>query len=164
MTDKNGKDVEKATFGAGCFWGVEAIFRSTKGVVDTSVGYMGGNVKNPTYKLVCGGDTGHTEVVEVMYDPQIVSYDRLLDIFFENHDPTTMNRQGPDIGRQYRSVIFYHSPAQKEAAEAKIAALDRSGRFRGKIVTAVEPVAEYYKAEQYHQQYYEKCGGGSCHR
>ena len=164
MTDKNGKDVEKATFGAGCFWGVEAVFRNTKGVVDTSVGYMGGNVKNPTYKLVCGGDTGHTEVVEVMYDPQIVSYDRLLDIFFENHDPTTMNRQGPDIGRQYRSVIFYHSPAQKEAAEAKIAALDRSGRFRGKIVTAVEPVAEYYKAEQYHQQYYEKCGGGSCHR
>jgi len=164
MTDKNDRNVEKATFGAGCFWGVEVLFRSTKGVVDTSVGYMGGNVKNPTYKLVCGGDTGHTEVVEVIYDPQIVSYDRLLDIFFENHDPTTMNRQGPDIGRQYRSVIFYHSPMQKEAAEAKIVALDRSGRFRGKIVTAVEPVAEYYKAEKYHQQYYEKCGGGSCHR
>ena len=164
MTDENGKRLEKATFGAGCFWGVESVFRSIRGVVDTSVGYSGGSVKNPTYKMVCGGDTGHTEVVEIIFDPGVVSYDRLLDIFFENHDPTTPDRQGPDIGRQYRSVIFYHSPEQKAVAEAKIIALGRSGRFRNKIVTAVEPAPDYYKAEEYHQQYYEKCGGGSCHR
>jgi peptide-methionine (S)-S-oxide reductase len=155
---------EKATFGAGCFWGVEALFRSVRGVVETSVGFMGGIVKDPSYRMVCGGDTGHTEVVGVTFDPGVVSYDRLLDIFFENHDPTTPDRQGPDVGRQYRSVIFYHSPGQKAAAEKKIAELMSTHRFRAKIVTAVEPVSEYYEAEEYHQQYYEKCGKGSCRR
>ena len=164
MEIPEGKGLERATFGAGCFWGVEAVFRQVEGVVGTSVGFMGGKVENPTYMRVCGGDTGHTEVVEVIYDPAIVSYEKLLDIFFENHDPTTSDRQGPDVGRQYRSVIFYHSDDQKKAAESRVAVLNRSGNYPSGIVTAIEPAAKFYLAEEYHQQYYEKCGQGYCVR
>ena len=162
MTGQDTDDKGIASFGAGCFWGVEAVFRKVKGVIATSVGFMGGTVKNPTYHRVCEGDTGHTEVVRVTYDSSVVSYDALLDAFFANHDPTTPDRQGPDFGQQYRSVIFFHSPEQKAAAVAKIASLDASCRFRNRIVTAVIPAGEFYPAEEHHQQYYEKCGRGKC--
>ena len=153
---------EKATFGAGCFWGIEPTFRQTSGVKDAAVGYAGGKTKNPTYDDVCSDETGHAEVVEVTFDPSEVSYATLLDVFWSNHDPTTRNRQGPDVGSQYRSVIFYHSPEQKAAAEAKLAELEKSGRFRRPIVTQIEPAPAFYRAEEYHQQYLAKHGRTHC--
>ena len=152
-----------ATFGAGCFWGVEAEFRHVKGVKATAVGYSGGRSKNPTYKDVCSDMTGHAEVVQVEYDPDVVPYDDLLNVFWENHDPTTLNRQGPDIGTQYRSAIFFHTPEQEAAARASKERLEQSGRFRRPIVTQIEPAAEFWRAEEYHQQYLEKRGLASCH-
>ena len=154
---------DKATFGAGCFWGVEETFRQTKGVVATAVGYMGGSLQNPTYQDVCTDRTGHAEVVEVEYDPAQVSYDQLLDIFWANHDPTTLNRQGPDWGAQYRSAIFYHTPEQQAAAEASKAKQQASGRFRRPIVTEITPAATFWRAEEYHQQYLAKRGQTQCH-
>ncbi len=153
---------QKATFGAGCFWGVEAEFRQVKGVVSTAVGYEGGTFSNPTYRDVCTDRTGHAEVVEVDYDPSRVSYEDLLNVFWSNHDPTTLNRQGPDIGTQYRSVIFYHTPEQQEAALASKGQLERSGRYRRPITTQVVPAAQFYRAEEYHQQYLEKRGLSHC--
>ncbi len=153
---------EKATFGAGCFWGVEATFRQTPGVVGTQVGYLGGTLANPTYEDVCSGRTGHAEVVEVEYDPARVSYDELLDLFWENHDPTTLNRQGPDVGEQYRSAIFFHTPQQEAAARASKERRDRSGRHRRPIVTEITPASAFYRAEDYHQQYLEKRGLAHC--
>jgi len=152
-----------ATFGAGCFWGVEAEFRRIKGVTATAVGYSGGHLKNPTYRDVCTDSTGHAEVVQVEYDPAVVSYDDLLNVFWENHDPTTLNRQGPDVGTQYRSAIFFHSPEQEAAAQASKERLAESGRFRRPVVTQIEPAAEFWRAEEYHQQYLEKRGQASCH-
>jgi peptide-methionine (S)-S-oxide reductase len=157
------KRTEKATFGAGCFWGVEAAFRQIKGVISTSVGYSGGSYENPSYRDVCTGSTGHAEVVEVVYDPSRVSYDDLLKVFWENHDPTTLNRQGPDWGHQYRSAIFFHTPEQEAAALASKAKLDSSGRFRRPIVTEITPASKFYLAEDYHQQYLEKRGLSTCH-
>ena len=154
---------EKATFGAGCFWGVEAAFRQSPGVVSTQVGYAGGRTPAPTYEQVCSGRTGHAEAVEVTFDPTLVTYDQLLRVFWENHDPTTANRQGPDVGEQYRSVIFTHSPAQESAAKASLAALEAEKRFRRPIVTQIVPAGPFYKAEEYHQQYLEKRGLASCH-
>lgn len=150
--------IQKATFGAGCFWGVEAAFRRVKGVLSTTVGYSGGSFKGPTYEDVCTGTTGHAEVVEVDYDPDKVSYDELLKVFWEIHNPTTMNRQGPDIGTQYRSVVFSHNSEQKAAAEASKEKLQRNGHYKNPIVTEITPASEFYKAEEYHQQYFEKCG------
>lgn len=152
----------KATFGAGCFWGVEETFRALDGVTATSVGYAGGSTDNPTYEQVCTDQTGHAEVVQVEYDPQRVSYDELLNVFWSAHDPTQLNRQGPDFGSQYRSVIFYHTPEQREAAEASKQRLDQSQRHRRPIVTLVEPAPPYYPAEEYHQQYLAKRGRSSC--
>jgi peptide-methionine (S)-S-oxide reductase len=152
-----------ATFGAGCFWGVEAAYRQIPGVLSTRVGYLGGTMENPTYKDVCSGRTGHAEVVEVAYDPARLTYDDLLTVFWENHDPTTLNRQGPDVGVQYRSAIFYHDDEQKAAAEASKAERDRSGRYRRPIVTEITPASQFYEAEDYHQQYLEKRGLASCH-
>jgi peptide-methionine (S)-S-oxide reductase len=153
---------EKATFGAGCFWGVEAAFRQVKGVVDAAVGYSGGTVKNPTYEQVCTDRTGHAEVVQVTYDPDQVSYDELLKVFWENHDPTQLNRQGPDVGTQYRSVIFFHTPEQEAAARASKEALEKSGKHRRPIATEIVPAAEFYRAEEYHQRYLEKRGLAHC--
>src|SRR5437763_13324231 len=151
--------LQKATFGAGCFWGVEAEFRQlASGIVSTAVGYEGGTMKNPTYRDVCTDRTGHAEVVEVEYDPEKITYEDLLKIFWENHDPTTLNRQGPDAGTQYRSAIFYHSPEQKAAAEALKKSLSASGKFRREIVTEIVPAPTFWKAEEYHQQYLEKRG------
>lgn len=155
--------MNKATFGAGCFWGVESFFREVPGVIDAVTGYAGGVADNPTYKQVCTDTTGHAEVVQVEYDPKKVSYDRLLDVFFANHDPTTINRQGPDFGTQYRSVIFTHTPQQQEAAEARKAALNKSGKFKKTIVTAIEPFRNFFRAEEYHQRYFEKNNMPSCH-
>ena len=154
---------ERATFGAGCFWGVEAAFRQIPGVVSTAVGYSGGNKDNPTYREVCSDRTGHAEVVEVVYDPSRVSYDKLLNVFWENHNPTTLNRQGPDVGSQYRSAIFFHSPEQEAAALASKARLDASGTYRRLIVTEITPASTFYIAEDYHQQYLEKRGLSTCH-
>ncbi|MDD4455301.1 MAG: peptide-methionine (S)-S-oxide reductase MsrA [Candidatus Methanomethylophilaceae archaeon] len=156
------KNNELATFGAGCFWGVEEMFRHVPGVVDTAVGFMGGTTENPTYPEVCTGRTGHAEVVQVTYDPGQVSYRNLLGVFWSVHDPTTPNRQGPDIGAQYRSVIFYHTQEQEEAARASKAEMEHSGRFRRPIVTAIEPAGTFWRAEEYHQQYFTKRGGGQC--
>ena len=153
----------KATFGAGCFWGVEATFRRLEGVVDTAVGYAGGQLPDPTYKDVCTDRTGHAEVVEVEYDPARVRYEQLLDVFWENHDPTTLNRQGPDVGSQYRSAIFYHDEQQRAAAEESKRRLDASGRLRRPVVTEIVPAAPFYRAEEYHQRYLEKRGLASCH-
>lgn len=147
---------EKATFGAGCFWGIEDTLSKIKGVISTKVGFMGGNVKNPTYKEVCGGKTGHAEVVQVIYDPSRISYDKLLEIFWEKHDPTTLNRQGPDVGAQYRSAVFYHTPEQKNAALSLKEQLQKSGRYKSDIVTEIVPAPEFYPAEEYHQRYLEK--------
>jgi len=156
--------MEKATFGAGCFWGVEAAFAAIPGVTATAVGYEGGKLERPTYKDVCTDSTGHAEVVEVDFDPAVVSYDKILDAFFELHDPTTMNRQGPDWGTQYRSAIFTHSPEQEAQAKAKIEQLTAEGRFKPKrIVTVVEPADTFWRAEEYHQKYLEKRGLASCH-
>jgi len=154
---------ELATFGAGCFWGVEVTFRNTPGVKDAVVGYLGGTLANPTYKDVCTGRTGHAEVVQVTFDPSEATYDQLLDVFWENHDPTTLNRQGPDVGTQYRSAIFYHTPEQKRTAEKSKAELEASGRFRKPIVTEITPASTFYLAEDYHQRYLEKRGLASCH-
>lgn len=155
--------MELATFGAGCFWGVEVAFRQIRGVKDALVGYLGGNLANPTYKDVCTGRTGHAEVVQVEYDPTEVTYDRLLEVFWENHDPTTLNRQGPDVGTQYRSAIFYHSPGQKDAAEASKSRLEASGKLRRPVVTEITAASTFYPAEDYHQRYLEKRGLASCH-
>lgn len=152
-----------ATFGAGCFWGVEVAFRNIEGVTDTAVGYAGGTVANPTYKQVCTDTTGHAEVVQVEYDPERVKYEDLVTAFFDLHDPTQLNRQGPDVGRQYRSVIFVHSPEQEAAAIAARDKLANSGRFSRPVVTSVEPAAPFYMAEDYHQRYLEKRGLASCH-
>jgi len=154
--------MEKATFGAGCFWGVEAAFRCLQGVVSTAVGYSGGTLENPTYQDVCSDRTGHAEVVEVVYDPSVVSYDALLEVFWGNHDPTTLNRQGPDVGTQYRSVIFYHNEAQKAAAEISMQNLRNSGQYKKAIVTEIKPAAKFYRAEEYHQRYLEKRGHAGC--
>lgn len=155
--------MEVAMFGAGCFWGVEACFRRIPGVKGTAVGFSGGHAANPTYEQVCGDATGHAEVVRVEFDPAQVTYEALLDVFFNNHDPTTLNRQGPDWGSQYRSVIFYYNDAQRAAAEAAKERMQRSGKFRRPIVTAIETAKEFYRAEEYHQQYLEKRGLASCH-
>lgn len=154
---------EKATFGAGCFWGVEATFREIPGVVDASVGYEGGHTANPTYKDVCTDRTGHAEVVQVEYDPAKVSYDQLLDVFWKAHDPTQMNRQGPDVGTQYRSVIFFHTPEQEQTARASKTALEKSGRLRRSVATQIEPAGTFNRAEDYHQQYLTKRGLRHCH-
>jgi peptide-methionine (S)-S-oxide reductase len=155
--------MEKATFGAGCFWGVEAAFRQIKGVQATAVGYMGGKLKDPTYQDVCTDRTGHAEVVQVEYDPSEVSYEQLLRVFWDNHDPTTLNRQGPDTGTQYRSVIFYHTPEQEAAAKASKDTLAKSGRYKRPIVTEITAAPEFWRAEDYHQQYLEKRGLAQCH-
>jgi peptide-methionine (S)-S-oxide reductase len=155
--------MELATFGAGCFWGVEVAFRQVPGVKDALVGYLGGTLANPTYKDVCTGKTGHAEVVQVQYDPSQVTYDRLLDVFWENHDPTTLNRQGPDVGTQYRSAIFFHTPEQERAAKESKARLEASGKLRRPVVTEITPASTFYPAEDYHQRYLEKRGLASCH-
>ncbi len=152
-----------ATFAAGCFWGVEAAFRQVPGVLDTAVGYSGGHTEDPTYKQVCSGRTGHAESVRVEYDPAKVSYEQLLATFWDIHNPTTPNRQGPDIGSQYRSVIFYHSPQQKAAALKSREELEKSGRFKRPIVTEIVEAGPFYRAEEYHQRYLEKRGAASCH-
>ncbi len=150
---------QKATFGAGCFWGVEAAFRKVEGVLSTTVGYSGGSFKGPTYQDVCTGTTGHAEVVEVEYAPAKLSYEELLNVFWDIHNPTTMNSQGPDIGSQYRSAIFFHNAEQEAAAKASKERLQSSGQYKNPIVTEITPASEFYKAEEYHQQYFEKRGG-----
>ena len=153
----------KATFAAGCFWGVEAEFRRLPGVNSTQVGYIGGHTTNPTYKQVCTDGTGHAEAVEIDYDPAKISYDQLLDTFWSIHDPTTVNRQGPDVGTQYRSAIFYHTPEQEALARASKENLQRAGAFKRPIVTEVVPASTFWRAEEYHQQYLEKRGLAQCH-
>jgi peptide-methionine (S)-S-oxide reductase len=153
---------EKATFAAGCFWGVEDTFRAVPGVVDAMVGYTGGTSENPTYEQVCRHDTGHAEAVEVDFDPTKVSYEKLLEVFFANHNPTTMNRQGPDVGDQYRSAIFYHGEAQRAAAEAYMAKLNKE-KYKHGIVTQLKPAVTFWKAEERHQQYLKKHGLSNCH-
>lgn len=160
MAEKS--DFEKATFGAGCFWGVEEAFQKVPGIVSTAVGFMGGTVENPSYRDVCTGRTGHAEVVEVVYDPTVVRYENLLHVFWTVHDPTTLNRQGPDVGTQYRSVIFYHTPEQEAAARESKEQIGRSGKFRREIVTAIEPASTFWRAEEYHQQYFAKQGRTGC--
>ncbi len=150
--------MSEAMFGAGCFWSVEHAFRQVEGVTDTEVGYAGGTVENPTYEQVCSGDTGHAEVVRVEFDPAVITYDRLLDAFFACHDPTQRDRQGPDIGKQYRSAIFYFDEAQREAAERKVEALKKDRD----IATQIVPAMPFYRAEEYHQRYIEKNGGAAC--
>lgn len=158
------QSMQKATFAAGCFWGVEETFRTLRGVTGTSVGYTGGHTENPTYRQVCDGNTGHAEAVRVEFDPSVVTYDELLDVFWKLHDPTQVNRQGPDVGSQYRSAIFYHSPEQKLAAERSLRALDESGEYSRPIATEIVQAGAYYLAEEYHQQYLHKRGlGASCH-
>jgi peptide-methionine (S)-S-oxide reductase len=152
-----------ATFAAGCFWGVEEAFRTLPGVTGTAVGYMGGEMSNPTYHDVCTDRTGHAEVVQVEYDPEQVSYERLLDVFWDSHDPTQRNRQGPDVGTQYRSAIFVHTPEQQTAAEGSKSQREASGRYRRPIVTEITPAGPFWRAEEYHQQYLLKRGQGSCH-
>ena len=152
---------EKATFGAGCFWGVEAAFRQVEGVKATAVGYLGGTLDNPTYQDVCTDKTGHAEVVEVEYDPEAVSYEKLLEIFWSSHDPTQLNRQGPDVGAQYRSAIFFHGPEQEVAARASLERLEASGRYP-RIVTEITSASTFWRAEEYHQQYLEKRGLATC--
>jgi peptide-methionine (S)-S-oxide reductase len=154
---------EIATFGAGCFWGIEAAFRRVPGVVDATVGYSGGQTPNPTYKDVCTDETGHAEVVQVTFDPLKLSYEKLLDVFWQMHDPTQMNRQGPDFGSQYRTAIFFHSPEQEAVAKKSKAALEASRKLRGPIATEITPAGTFYRAEEYHQRYLEKRGAASCH-
>jgi len=155
--------MEIATFGAGCFWGVEETFRQIPGVVDTAVGYLGGQTNNPTYQDVCTDETGHAEVVQVAYDSAKVSYEQLLNTFWESHDPTTLNRQGPDIGTQYRSAIFFHSPEQERVARASKEKMQASGKFRRPIVTEITAASTFYRAEEYHQKYLAKRGVSHCH-
>jgi peptide-methionine (S)-S-oxide reductase len=154
---------EIATFGAGCFWGIEAAFRRIPGVLDAAVGYSGGRTENPSYQDVCTDTTGHAEVVQVTFDPEKVSYDQLLDVFWTVHDPTQVNRQGPDYGRQYRTAIFFHSPEQEAAAKKSKQALEASGKLRRPIATEITPAAPFWRAEEYHQRYLEKRGAASCH-
>jgi peptide-methionine (S)-S-oxide reductase len=153
---------EKATFAAGCFWGVETAFRQVPGVLDATVGYSGGTKDEPTYEDVCTGRTGHAESVEVEFDPERVSYGQLLDVFWENHDPTTRNRQGPDVGTQYRSAVFFHDEAQRLEAEASKERLEKSGRYRRPVVTEISPAQTFWRAEEYHQRYLEKRGLAHC--
>jgi peptide-methionine (S)-S-oxide reductase len=159
----NSMEHEKATFGMGCFWGAEETFRAVKGVVSTAVGYMGGKLESPTYNDVCTDKTGHAEVVQVEYDPSRITYRELLDIFWESHDPTTLNRQGLDRGTQYRSVIFFHTKEQEEEAKKSKAELERSKRLKRPIVTEMIPASTFWRAEEYHQKYLQKQGYGSCH-
>jgi peptide-methionine (S)-S-oxide reductase len=163
MSENKIKTLQLATFAAGCFWGVEESFRKIKGVKSTMVGYTGGRRANPTYNDVCTDLTGHAEAIQLQYDPQEVSYEDLLEVFWSIHNPTTKNRQGFDYGTQYRSVIFYHTPEQELSARRSIEELEKSGRFRDRIVTEIVPAATFYKAEEYHQKYYEKKGGSSCY-
>lgn len=157
-------NTQLATFAAGCFWTPEEIFRTTLGVIDTDVGFMGGNYANPSYEKVCTGITGHAEVTQVTYDPQKISYEELLKIFWDMHDPTQVNRQGPDHGAQYRSAIFYHTDAQKKDAEASKAERTASGTYDKPIATEIVPAGPFYKAEEYHQEYVRKHGGNAaCH-
>jgi peptide-methionine (S)-S-oxide reductase len=156
-------NLQMATFAAGCFWGVEEAFTKTKGVKSTRVGYIGGNLPNPTYEDVCTDRTGHAEALQVEYDPKEISYEELLDLFWSIHNPTTKNRQGPDIGSQYRSIIFYHTPEQERIAKKSKQVLDESNKFQNKIVTEIVPASTFYPAEDYHQKYYQKIGGGSCY-
>jgi peptide-methionine (S)-S-oxide reductase len=151
--------MEKATFGAGCFWGVEAAFRRIEGVADAVSGYSGGTTRNPTYANVCGGQTGHAEVVEVTFDPAQVSFEKLLNMFWACHDPTQLNRQGWDVGTQYRSAIFYHSAEQESQARDSLVALQESGRIQGEIATEISKASDFWRAEEYHQRYMEKNGG-----
>jgi len=153
---------ETATFGAGCFWGVESAFRNKEGVVDAAVGYLGGTLKNPTYHDVCSGRTGHAEVVQVTYDPSRVTFEELLELFWTIHDPTTLNRQGPDVGSQYRSAIFFHTGEQEELARKAKKALSGSGRFKREVVTEITAASTFYRAEEYHQRYLEKRGRSTC--
>ena len=153
---------EKATLAAGCFWGVEATFRQIEGVMSATVGYTGGTLPNPTYQDVCGGRTGHAEALEIEYDPAQVSYEELLDTFWKTHNPTTLNRQGPDVGSQYRSAVFFHTAEQQAAATASKDKLERSGQHRAPVVTEITPASEFYPAEDYHQRYFEKRGIAHC--
>jgi peptide-methionine (S)-S-oxide reductase len=163
MTGNKIKTLQLATFAAGCFWGVEESFRKIKGVKSTMVGYIGGLRANPTYRDVCTDLTGHAEAIQLQYDPDEVTYEELLKVFWSIHNPTTRNRQGPDVGSQYRSVIFYHTPEQELSAKRTIEELEKSGRFSNRIVTEIVPATIFYKAEEYHQRYYQKKGGGSCY-
>ena len=155
--------METATFGAGCFWGVEGAFQELKGVTATAVGYMGGSVKNATYKQVCTDRTGHAEVCQVTFDPAVIRYEKLVEVFFKIHDPTTKNRQGPDAGSQYRSAIFFHTPEQEKTAHAIIEKVQTSGKFKRPVVTEIVPANEFWRAEEYHQKYFKKQGLPSCH-
>ena len=158
------KKVARATFGAGCFWGVEALFRKVPGVIDVFSGYTGGTLEQPTYKDVCTGTTGHAEAVEVVYDPSLVDYEKLLQVFWNNHNPTTLNQQGPDRGTQYRSVIFYHTDEQRRLAEASKLALEESGKWQQPIVTEITKAEAFFRAEEYHQRYFAKQGiEPTCH-
>ncbi len=159
---QNIKKLEKATFGAGCFWHVEEVFRNIKGVVNTSVGFMGGNTEDATYEDVSHSKTGHAEVLHLEYDPVVVSYKELLAIFWENHDPTTLNRQGADVGNQYRSIIFFHTPEQEEDAIKSKEVMDKSGKFKSPIVTEIILAGKFYKAEESHQKYLQKRGLETC--
>jgi peptide-methionine (S)-S-oxide reductase len=158
----NDAENKKAVFAAGCFWGVESTFQQMDGVKSTTVGYIGGKVKNPSYEIVCTGLTGHAEAVEVEYNPNVISFEKLLDTFFELHDPTTLNRQGPDIGTQYRSAAYFSNDEEKHLIESKISLLNESGKFNSRIVTEIEEITEFYNAEDYHQDYYKKRGIDGC--
>jgi peptide-methionine (S)-S-oxide reductase len=163
LAEEGTMKTEKATFAAGCFWGVESAFRQVNGVIDTQVGYTGGKTADPTYEEVCTGTTGHAEAIEITFDSAKVSYETLLGLFWGMHDPTQVNRQGPNVGTQYRSAVFYHSPEQKSAAEAAKAALNKSGKYIKSVATQILPAAPFYRAEEYHQRYFEKNGGPACH-
>ena len=154
---------EIATFGAGCFWGIEAAFRRVPGVLDAAVGYSGGRTENPSYQDVCTDTTGHAEVVQVTFDPEKLSYDQLLNVFWTIHDPTQVNRQGPDYGAQYRTAIFFHSPEQEAAAKKSKQAIEASGKLRRPVATEITPAGPFWRAEEYHQRYLEKRGATSCH-
>ncbi len=154
QTASTENEIQTATFGAGCFWCVEAVFQQLDGVKTVASGYTGGKTENPTYKQICTGNTGHAEVIQITYDPQVVTFPELLEVFWQTHDPTTLNRQGADVGTQYRSAIFYHTPGQKELAEKYKRDLDASGAFNNPIVTEITPIGKFYKAEDYHQNYY----------
>lgn len=163
MTERNEADTEFATLAGGCFWCLEAVFQMIRGVQSVVSGYIGGQVPNPTYEAICTGRTGHAEAVQIAFDPSVISYEDMLGLFFDFHDPTTIDRQGPDTGPQYRSAVFFHTPEQKQAAETAIARLDASGALPGPVVTEVVPLAEFYAAEEYHQNYYRNnSGAGYC--
>ncbi|MEE8191708.1 MAG: peptide-methionine (S)-S-oxide reductase MsrA [Gemmatimonadales bacterium] len=155
---KRNIDMDMVTFGAGCFWGIEAAFRKIPGVTSATVGFTGGTLESPSYEDVCSGTTGHVEAVRVEYDPSVVSYEQLLDVFWNIHDPTTSNRQGPDVGSQYRSVVFFHTAKQEAAVLASKEKLETSGHYANPIVTEITPASEFYPAEEYHQRYFEKQG------